>query len=462
MHLRDRLERDLRSELDWLTSRRWFGDKARPVTDLRVLVADAVNVGDERLLLNLVQFTHEWGEPTIYFVPLKEGVTSLAERDATEHVEALRWFVDGFQNNRTIDAEGTWRWRRVGDDLPALSDIDDASIRLISTEQSNSSIVFCDQAIGKLFRRVQPGINPDLEISEHLMRIRTFDSTPDLFGVIELEMNGQRIDIAALQQFVPNAGDGWSWLLGELSQSEHRESLLEQMRLLGTRTGQLHLALSNDRGEESFTPVIIQEDEAQTIVRRVIAEMEASVEGLTHHLPPDEIERLHKGLGTMMGDAWSMVGTVLIRVHGDYHLGQTLRTLTNDFAIIDFEGEPNRTMEERRQKLPALKDVAGIVRSLDYAGATLIQRFDNDQDRVEIATWVKEATDAFVNAWRSAISHSPLPLAPDNDEAFTSVLNLMIAEKALYELRYEMNNRPEWLWIPLGALLRLVGMEEVE
>lgn len=458
----DQLEQQFRAELDWLISRRWFGDKARPVTDLSVLLADEVNVGEKRLLLALVRFTHEWGEPSVYFIPLLDGDSPLAERDATSHIDVLRWFVDGFREDRVVEARGTWRWRRIGDVLPELSNLNDESVRLISAEQSNSSIIYGDQAIGKLFRRVQPGINPDLEIGEHLMRVDTFKHAPALFGVVELELNGKCIDIAALQQFVPNAGDGWGWLLGELVQPDRRDDLLEQVRLLGTRTGELHVALSQDNGNEAFAPEPIGEDEAQTIIRRVIAEMEGSVEGLTRHLPPDEIERLHKGLGAMMGDAWSMVGTVLIRVHGDYHLGQTLRTLGSDFAIIDFEGEPSRTMEERRRKLPALKDVAGMVRSLDYAGATLIQQSEDDQDRADIAAWVKDASDAFVDAYRAAIADSSLPLVPGNDDAFISVLNLMIAEKALYELRYELNNRPDWMWIPLGALRRLVGMEEVD
>ncbi|MCV0404574.1 MAG: hypothetical protein K5924_12840, partial [Chloroflexi bacterium] len=192
---------------------------------------------------------------------------------------------------------------------------------------------------------------------------------------------------------------------------------------------------------------------------RVIAEMEGSVEGLTHHLAPAEVERLHKGLGEMMGDAWSLVDTLLIRVHGDYHLGQTLRTPDGDFMIIDFEGEPSRSMDERRQKHPALKDVAGMVRSLGYAGATIIQQSDDAQTKAEIEAWVEDASNRFVAAWRRAIAASPLALAPADDAAFTSVLNLMIAEKALYETRYEMNNRPDWLWIPLKALKRLVGME---
>ena len=459
---RDQLEQQFRAELDWLTSRRWFGDKARPVTDLRVLVVDAVEVGGHRLLLPLVQFDHQWGDPSIYFVPIIDSDCSLSDRDATSHIDVLRWFVEGFKENRVVEGEGTWSWRPIGDSLPDVSHLDDHAIRLITGEQSNSSVIFGDQAIAKLFRRVQPGINPDLEIGEHLIRGQSFGHAPNLFGVVELDLNGERIDIAALQQFVPNAGDGWSWLLHQLPEIDQRPSLLDDVRLLGTRTGELHLALSQDDNDPAFTPETIGEDEAQSIIRRIIGEMEGSVEGLTHHLQPDEVERLHKGLGLMMADAWSMVDTVLIRVHGDYHLGQTLRTDDDDFMIIDFEGEPSRTMDERRQKLPALKDVAGMVRSLDYAAATLIQQTEDDQERADIAAWVKSASEAYVASYREAIATSPFPLVPANDDAFMSVLNLMIAEKALYELRYEMNNRPDWLWIPLGALLRLVDTEEIE
>lgn len=460
MH-REHLQQQFWNERDWLTSRRWFGDKARPVVAVDVLVADEADAGAYHLILALVRLTHEWGPDTTYFVPLVAGDGPLSARDATSHPALLAWFVAGFAEDRVVEGQGTWRWRRIGAESPDLGQLSPDAIRLISAEQSNSSFICGDRAISKLFRKVQPGVNPDLEIGEHLMKVGGFNNAVALLGVVDLELDGQRIDIAAVQEFVLNQGDGWSWLLAELGQPTRRQQLIEDVRLLGKRTGELHLALSKAAGDAAFTPELIGEDDAQAIIRRVIAEMEGSVEGLTHHLPPDELERLHKSLGAMMADAWSMVGTALIRVHGDYHLGQTLRTREDDFVIIDFEGEPGRPMDERRQKLPALKDVAGMVRSLDYAGATLMQQSADEQDKAEIAAWVKEATDAFVNAWREAVGVSDLPLAPVNDDAFASVLNLMIAEKALYELRYEMNNRPDWLWIPLDALLRLTGSEEV-
>jgi trehalose synthase-fused probable maltokinase len=454
------IETQLRDQLAWVTSRRWFGDKARPVQDVTVEVCDEVMSGDIRLLLVIARFGFEWGPDARYFVPLLAGNGPLADREVTTKPDVLRWLVEGFHDDRVIHGQGTWSWRRIGTSFPDLDGLDYAGVKPISGEQSNTSIIFDRRFMGKIFRKVPSGMNPDLEISEHLMQASGFRHVPALYGVIELEQDGIRTDIAAIQEFVPNNGDGWSWLLGELADVEKHAALLDDIRTLGTRTGEMHIALAASRGNESFEPETIGEDDAQRIIRRVIAEMEGSVEGLARHLGPEKLEQLHKGLGAMMSDAWSMVGTLLIRVHGDYHLGQTLRIPDGDFIIIDFEGEPSRSMDERRQKLPALKDVAGMVRSLGYAGATILQGTDDPAERRDIAQWVEDASSAFVGAWRSATASSDLALAPASDGAFQNVLDLMIAEKALYETRYEMNNRPDWLWIPLNALLRLVGMED--
>jgi trehalose synthase-fused probable maltokinase len=454
------IETQLREQLDWITSRRWFGDKARPVQDVTVEVCDDVNVGDISVLLVVARFGFEWGPDARYFVPLLAGDGPLADREVTANPNALRWLVEGFADNRVIQGQGSWRWRCIGTSFPDLDGLDYATVKPISGEQSNTSIIFDGRFMGKIFRKVPPGVNPDLEIGEHLMYADDFRHVPELYGVIELEHDHSLTDIAAIQQFVPNNGDGWSWLLGELADPGKRNALLDDIRTLGTRTGEMHIALAASQGNDSFEPETIREDDAQTIIRRVIAEMEGSVEGLAQHLGPEKLEQLHKGLGAMMSDAWSMVGTLLIRVHGDYHLGQTLRTPDGDFMIIDFEGEPSRSMDERRRKLPALKDVAGMVRSLGYAGATIMQGTEDPAVRAEIELWVENASNAFVDAWRAATASSDLALAPVGDEAFHSVLDLMIAEKALYETRYEMNNRPDWLWIPLNALLRLVGMED--
>ena len=445
---------DFRAHLPWLTTRRWYGDKARTISDIAVEAADRVQCDETWVRLVVIRCIFISGVDSIYFVPLVESDAPLPERDATLSADFLRWLVAGFPHERRIDSG--WSWRRIGRDFPATDGLDFSRVRAISTEQSNTSIVYDGAFIGKVFRKLQPGINPDLEIVEHIMRVGTFANVPALYGVLEY-WQPEREDILAVQDFVPNAGDGWTWLLDQLAQPARCPLLLDDIALLGTRTAQLHLALSVDLGDDAFTPALIECEHADAFGHRVVVEMQGSLDGLASRLDAQQLAHLRDGLSVLVTDAQTLVGTSAIRVHGDYHLGQTLRTLTGDFVIIDFEGEPGRGMAERRQKHPALKDVAGMLRSLDYAAATLGHRFPEQRDN--LTAWTADASNAFIAAYREAIADAPVSLVPRDDASFQRVLNLLVAEKALYEVRYEQNNRPDWLHIPLGALLRLVGME---
>lgn len=451
------------ANLDWITSRRWYGDKARPVERAIVLYARYVAVDEVTWFLTVTEFSYQWGPSSRYFVPFTLGEESdLAETgDASASPAFLRWFIEGFAEGRDLGDDVHWRWRTIGDEFPDTATVDFEHARPVSAEQSNTTVLFGDAFIGKIFRKVPPGLNPDLEIGEFLAAGEGFEHVPELFGVIEIVDNAELTAIAAVQEFVPNVGDGWNWLLRSLEGADDakRQQLVADVGLLGRRTAEMHIALAQDDGNDAFRPVEIDHDAAEAIVQRVIAEMDASVEGLTKFVAPEDLAHMHGQLGDMMGSAWTMVGTLLTRVHGDYHLGQTLRTPDDDFMIIDFEGEPSRSMDERRQKLPPIKDVAGMVRSLDYAGATLMQADVDAATRRALEAWVEEATDAFVHAWRTTVLEQAPSLAPEDQATFDAVLNLFVAEKALYETRYELNNRPDWLWIPLNALKRLAGME---
>jgi maltokinase len=442
-----------------ITRQRWFGDKAREVTSAEVEIAETVGTNGEQVVLAVVRFSFEWGADARYFVPFPFAGEPGA--DALQSEAFLRWYVDGFAEGRILRGASTWRWREIGDGLPDGGTVDFSRAKAISGEQSNTSIVFDGAYIGKMFRRVQPGLNPDLEIGEFLSTGNRFPHAPKLYGVVEVEHEEGPIAIAAMQEFVANQGDGWTWLLGQLraGDADSIEALLNDVRLLARRTGELHVALASDRDDPSFAPEEFDSADAQALIDRVRTEINESVEGLVQHIPADEVEVIHKRMGDLMGHAWSMVGTRKIRVHGDYHLGQTLRTVDNDFVLIDFEGEPSRTMEQRRMKLPALKDVAGMVRSLDYAAATVLQDEQDPERRKVITEWLAAATDAYVGSYRQTIAIAPGEIAPQDDGLFQDALNLMIAEKALYEVRYELNNRPAWLSIPLNALRRLAGLD---
>jgi trehalose synthase-fused probable maltokinase len=446
----------------WLTSQRWYGDKNRLIQEVAIESAVDVPLEDRDAALVVLRFDYVDGSTSRYFVPVVDAGAGEMPSDALGDPGFLRWFVEGFGQSREMSGQGNWQWGVTGDDFPSLEALDFHRAKVIAAEQSNSSIVYDGRFIGKVFRRLQPGINPDLEIGEFLGHDGRFAHAPKLYGLVELEEAGGATAIAAVQEFVPNRGDGWSWLLGHLEGMDEATAarLVADIALLGQRTAELHVALASDATDAAFAPEPFVEDDADALIRRVIAEMEESVEALARRLEPAEVEQIHKGLGAAMGGAWSLVGDHKIRVHGDYHLGQTLRTRDDDFVLIDFEGEPSRPMEQRRMKQSPLKDVAGMLRSLDYAAATVRNSRAVGEPTAAIDRWLADASAAFVDAYRRTVAGAPVRIVPADDVAFTDGLNVLIAEKALYEVRYELNNRPDWLPIPLNALRRLAGIPE--
>jgi maltose alpha-D-glucosyltransferase/alpha-amylase len=456
----------VRQSESWIKNQRWYGDKGRSAQTLTPEVVVPIEVARIDAALVVARFAFDRGADSRYFVPLVatsgQAMTDggLDLRDAMEDSDFLSWFIKGFEDERLIEGEASWRWRRLTDDFPSIHRLNFANSRIIAAEQSNTSVVFDNQCIGKIFRRLQPGINPDLEIGEFLSVGGRFAHAPQLYGVVEVDTGEETIAVAAIQQFVRNQGDGWSWTLAQLGSlsAETSASLVDAVALLGTRTGEMHVALSSDPENPAFSHEEFTRQDAEDLISRVIAEIQESVEGLATRLSPPDVEQLHKGLGQLMGGAWSLVGAAKTRVHGDYHLGQTLRTVDDDFCLIDFEGEPSRPMEQRRAKQSPLKDVAGMLRSLDYAVATVTGSTDDEAQREAISAWQKDASAAFIDAYRRAIGRASITLAPEDEQRFTSGLNLLIAEKALYEIRYELNNRPDWLPIPLNGVRRLAGI----
>lgn len=333
----------LQHSTDWITRQRWFGDKARPVSSTEAGIVQTVDLDGRQAVLAVVRFSFEWGADATYFIPVVEStgdsrfVIADGVADALADPAFLRWFVDGFAADRMLANGATWTWRHLGEGLPDVDGVDFGAARAISGEQSNTSIVFDRRFIGKMFRRVQPGLNPDLEIGEFLSEDDRYTHAPKLYGLVEVEHEGDTIAIAAMQQFIRNNGDGWSWLLDALRgmTPDSMPGIVDAVRLLARRTGELHVALASDPGNTAFAPEPFTSVDAQALVGRVVAEIEESVEGLVKHLPPSEVERIHKGIGQLMGNAHALVGTYQIRVHGDYHLGQTLRTVDDDFVLID-------------------------------------------------------------------------------------------------------------------------------
>jgi maltose alpha-D-glucosyltransferase/alpha-amylase len=328
---------------------------------------------------------------------------------------------------------------------------------LSGAEQSNNSVIFGERLILKLFRKLEPGPNPDLEIS-HFLTSRGFQNVAHVAGAL-LYRRGrdQTSALAMLQTYVPNQGDGWSQALDELARGD--KGSIERYEpfaaLLGKRTAEMHVALSSDSQDPAFAPETTTMINARSVyqsVRQLGGQVMRQLKRQLPTLPEDVREEAQKVLELeprllprLRGLLNRRMTAHRIRVHGDYHLGQVLFT-GGDYVIVDFEGEPLRTLPERRMKRWATKDVAGMLRSFVYAAEAADVDFGEE--------WIDRASSAFLRSyWETA---GDAPFAPRTAEERNLLLDVMLIEKALYETRYELDNRPGWVSIPLSGLRRLL------
>jgi len=385
--------------------------------------------------------------------------------------------------------------------------------RVGSAEQSNTSIIYGKQLILKLFRHLQAGENPDVEIGRFLTEVAHFPRIAPFMGEITMTLaSGERTTVAMLQGLVANQGDGWQWFLEQLTgfftsgaalpappeflapnflnqREPLREALerfgpsLEAAAILGRRTAELHLALAIPTSDpafaaEPFTPADLTRD-----ARRIDAQITSTLEALKvklstlKDLTADDAGLLLSRRIDLFARANAITALTAagqrIRIHGDYHLGQILRTggssiepgtEPGDFVVLDFEGEPARLLAERRQKQSPLKDIAGMIRSFSYAAHAglnqhltahpeLARTSGSDHLAAWALFWQNSTSSEFLRAYREIIAANPA-LLPSTQQS-QSLLSAYLLEKALYELLYELNNRPAWLRIPLAGILTL-------
>jgi maltose alpha-D-glucosyltransferase/alpha-amylase len=413
---------------------------------------------------------------------------------------------DPVPNSGRLDARASTAFAELGSNhrLPA---------RVGSAEQSNTSIIYGKQLILKLFRRLQAGENPDVEIGRFLTEVARFPRIAPFMGEITITpASGEKTTIAMLQGLVANEGDGWQWFLDQLggffnsaadqapptllpkpgflddnkdenkppSQSlQNAGASLAAAALLGRRTAEMHLALATHTEDSAFAAEPFAAEDLNRDARRIEAQITSTLEALKAKLPTlaetiaDDAALLLSRRRDLFSRARSIAsGNAAgkrIRIHGDYHLGQTLRTAgakdapdTGDFVLLDFEGEPARPLAERRQKQSPLKDVAGMIRSFSYAAHSALDQFvtaqgelgqNSDNLAAWALAWENAASAEFLRAYRATISAQP-DLLPPPQQAQT-LFSAYVLEKALYELLYELNNRPLWLRIPIGGILSM-------
>lgn len=445
--------------VSWMRAQRWYGDKSRSIHSHAFESLGTVECGAARVNLMTIDCVFEDGGRSTYFIPLEregfgnDGAGSMI--DGFEKSEFLDWLVSGFQQGRILDgADRRFTWLPSNDS--AASAATAGTARLLRSEQTNTSILYGECAIAKVFRRLQPGVNPDVEIIQYLTEKTGYGHVPRHLGtlVIATEQAEDYVTLATFQGFIANRGDGWTWLHRELraGSGKTRNDLLESIELLGTRTAELHAALALPTTDTALAPEMLGEEEADLMIRRLIDELDQTMSSLRTSLASSEpgLRELRQKIIGKVATVHPLIGFPKTRIHGDYHLGQVLR-MTSDFAIIDFEGEPSRPLEQRREKVSPLKDVAGMLRSLDYAVATR-ERLRGVPAIPNIRGWGQRARAAFLAGYSTSIRSVRPDLLPVDDQEFDAALDFFMIDKALYEIRYEMDNRPEWLEIPLRAL----------
>ncbi len=451
-------ELDLSAMAQWLEGRRWYASKSRHITALEI--EEAIALADvPPLLIALVQARFASGNHELYQLPL----TLLAPGQAGDRAVVARdgeWVaVDAVADPelardvlRQIDAElvletddGCFRFQRAE---PGAQLAFDAPIRAMGVEQSNSSIVFGEDTVLKVFRRLEPGINPELELLRFLTR-REFPHIAPLQGWYEYDGRAFAATLGVAQRFFADAVGGWELALRQIGRDP--AAFIVDLGRLGTVTAELHNVLASDPADPAFSP----EEPSAESMSLLTATIDEDIERIFTRLPDDERVAPIAGRGQDVRERIAMrasfgIGGRAIRTHGDYHLGQTLhRAGAGQWVIIDFEGEPARPLFERRQKRSPLRDVASMLRSFAYAASAAAL-----QSELPVpAQFEQRAREAFLEHYFAAVDPA---LLPGGEAAITSLLSIFELEKAIYELQYELDNRPDWLPIPVAGIVRLL------
>jgi maltose alpha-D-glucosyltransferase / alpha-amylase len=510
---------------EWLVRQRWFRSKAREIAalDLEDRVILAPEQG-QRMLVTLVRVEFASNESETYLLPFTfsppDGAT--AAEPVTTHIgaagevslyEALvgrhtsRALLDIIEQEAAIRANcGMFRGRHTA--ALAAAEGDRKPVRRVEGEQSNTSVIFGNQLILKLFRKLEPGMNPDIEISRFLLEETEFDELPALAGWIEYDGDeGWNASVAALFQFVENGGDAWGYTHRALKRyfaaasrtaadpatTAGREAARRMAGdfgasagELGRVTGRLHVALASAGPEHAdFAPEPVSAedvtswgDQFRSDSDRVFTEVGQRLEAMPGFFPRRHLNeilavvRAASDIADRSADLSLLerAGSVKTRYHGDLHLGQVLRAAeaspgrSREWLILDFEGEPARPIHERRTKHSPSRDVAGMLRSFNYAVQMALAEFEEQGSG---ATTGRAPLEAWADAWEREIRELFLvgyleeaagsAFLPAEREALDRILAVFELEKAIYELGYEMNNRPDWIWLPVLGIRRILG-----
>jgi maltose alpha-D-glucosyltransferase / alpha-amylase len=488
----------------YLAHSRWFSDKGADLIrahvkaviplsgrgksiELAVLAATGTRATADYVMPLAVRwsrFDREREHPNAV-AAVRQGPREGTLFDVAAQEEWISVLLDKICTSESVEADGRRLEFRRGERLLREACEVEGPVRAVNTEQSNSTALVGEKLVIKLFRRLAPGINPEIEIGRFLTDVVRFANSPALLGTVELVEDEGRSSLAVVHEFIGNQGEAWTVT------SAYLERFVEEQRLLATddagqsselgayqlliaqiglRLAQMQIALASRDDIADFRPdPITEKDVAKWIagivargkrVRDRLAAQRAALAEPDRAMAEQLIDATQDMEGTLRWLVPKGLDARKIRTHGDFHLGQVL-IAKDDVFIIDFEGEPNRTIADRRAKAPAARDVAGLVRSVDYSTTAALERApkstpeEHDKLALALAVWRDMSAATFVRAYREAMTDARL--WPQDPAESDRLLDLFLIEKALYEIEYELSHRPQWLRVPLAGILRILA-----
>ncbi|MCC5969184.1 MAG: maltose alpha-D-glucosyltransferase [Pararhodobacter sp.] len=501
----------------WLPLQRWYAAKDRAIDNVKLVLmgemdghghglsAIDVTLGEETQRYFL-PISLRWGDdnlrpgaPKLSYTlsKIRRGPQVGALIDGAYDERFVTALLDGMRRQIRIESEHGVVEFSANERLRALDDPGDA--HYLGVEQSNVSVGFGGKVILKMYRRLRAGAQPDVEVARFLTDIAQFAHTPQLLGAITWRTGGagdsDQTTLAAVFPYVHNQGDAWEGVTQALqsdldvhegwssaaidtqagpdAETEEFSFPLRIGRLLGQRTAELHRAFATPTDDPAFALEPLTRQHLQDWATETANEVEAALERLQsalHSLSDSDTALAQKVLdqrAALLERAHQIAQMtpqgMLSRIHGDYHLGQILLS-QGDITIIDFEGEPTRTLAERRAKASPLRDVAGMLRSFDYAALVAIRQHPRRESAIaesalrRIEDWRRSVAREYLAAYQEHMAGAPN--LPEDEGARRQLLDLLLLRKAIYEVAYELGNRPAWVGIPLQGLLELVAMGE--
>jgi maltose alpha-D-glucosyltransferase/alpha-amylase len=479
--------------LHFLSRQRWFGAKGEvptsaAVTDWMFLPAADVPLAVTRIRVEttrgsvLYQLPIAVRETPPPGMPESATLATIAARhvydaayDPQFHATLARGVASGLE---AIASSGR-RWVvERSSDVRELSDAANRA-RLLGVEQSNSSIVIDDSVIVKLFRRLVSGIHPEVEVPRFLTTRAGFAHTPAFLGAVRFEDEYGTTIAGMTQRYVPGTTDLWAHTIEQgkpyfAAPEDHEAAndFITDAKRLGETTRAMHVALAGRTDDPAFAPEPVSPDDVDRWASRThqsvrdalsLLERQLDVPGFPREREAEAraLARRREHFAGWINEIVDSLGSELglqVRIHGDFHLGQVLRAPNGELLIIDFEGEPTRPLDERREKASPLRDVAGMLRSFAYAAATLGvehgARLKPQLRELRSARWERDVRQAFLDGYLASSADAVNPL-PAHALDTRRLIELFETEKAFYELSYELNNRPTWAWIPMRGISKL-------